>query len=183
MTLQGKNACLDEGIAPASYDLLLRWFNDLEVVGYLRNAWRMSQFATAKEVGEYLKEEGTKKDTLFFGVYECDKKQLIGYALLANLRNRQAEFGLIIGDKAYWGSGVSLEVSTLLLDYSFNELGLLELYLTTAEYNLRASHFFQKLGFHMIKTTPDDRVVCHKNEWTRCGTMHMALKKQEYLAL
>ena len=66
------------------------------------------------------------------------------------LTSRKAEFGITIGEKNYWGTGIAKTASEMLLNYAFQIIKLEELYLTVFEANVRAIQFFSNLGF--VKT-------------------------------
>jgi RimJ/RimL family protein N-acetyltransferase len=65
--------------------------------------------------------------------------------------NRQAELGIVIGDKDYWGNAYGYDTVTTLLDYMFNEKKLKRVYLHTLEWNKRAQRCFEKCGFVPVK--------------------------------
>jgi RimJ/RimL family protein N-acetyltransferase len=67
-----------------------------------------------------------------------------------DLLNYTAEFGITIGEKNYWGTGVAKAASVMLLHYAFQILKLKTIYLTVFEANVRATQFFSNLGF--VKT-------------------------------
>jgi RimJ/RimL family protein N-acetyltransferase len=74
---------------------------------------------------------------------------LIGNCGMFNLdwRNRSAELGIFIGDKAYWDKGYGTEVMRLLLRIGFMTLNLHRIYLRVYDNNLRAVHVYEKIGF------------------------------------
>ena len=59
----------------------------------------------------------------------------------------QAEVGIMIGDKEYWGQGYGAEAVRLLVRHLFNVEGLRTVYLHTLEWNHRAQRSFEKCGF------------------------------------
>jgi len=65
--------------------------------------------------------------------------------------NRQAELGIVIGDKDYWGNAYGYDTVTTLLDYMFSEKNLKRVYLHTLEWNKRAQRCFEKCGFVPVK--------------------------------
>jgi diamine N-acetyltransferase len=75
--------------------------------------------------------------------------KMIGGAGFFNLdgRNRCAEFGIMIGDKAYWDRGYGSEAVRLLCKHGFNTLNLNRIYLRVLETNLRAIRAYEKAGF------------------------------------
>jgi RimJ/RimL family protein N-acetyltransferase len=64
-----------------------------------------------------------------------------------DLRRREAELGIMVGDRAYWNGGYGTEATGLLVDHLFEELELERVYLKTLEWNIRAQNSFIKSGF------------------------------------
>ena len=62
-------------------------------------------------------------------------------------RNRGAELGIVIGDKAYWNKGYGTEVMRLLLHHGFTTLNLHRIFLRVFEGNPRAIRAYEKAGF------------------------------------
>ena len=60
---------------------------------------------------------------------------------------RQAELGVIIGDREYWGAGYGREAVALLVDYIFTHSSLTRVYLHTLDWNVRAQRAFRAVGF------------------------------------
>ena len=52
-----------------------------------------------------------------------------------------------LGDFANWGKGYGNEATRLALGFAFNELHLHRVQLTVFDYNPRAIHLYEKLGF------------------------------------
>jgi RimJ/RimL family protein N-acetyltransferase len=79
---------------------------------------------------------------------EADGKY-IGFCSLMNLksRNRCAELGIMIGDRAYWGRGYGRDAVKLMLDYGFGYLGLHRIELFPHEKNMRAIRCYLACGF------------------------------------
>jgi RimJ/RimL family protein N-acetyltransferase len=66
--------------------------------------------------------------------------------------NKQAELGIVIGDRDYWSNSYGYDAVTTLLDYMFTDKGLKRVYLHTLEWNKRAQRCFEKSGFVPVKT-------------------------------
>jgi len=62
-----------------------------------------------------------------------------------------AELGITIGERAYWGRGCGTEATRLMLDYLFDELRLERVYLHTLTWNYRAQEAFHKAGFRRVR--------------------------------
>jgi diamine N-acetyltransferase len=75
--------------------------------------------------------------------------KLIGSLAFTNIdwRNRSSEFGIMIGDKAYWNQGYGTEAVRLLVKHGFNTLNLNRIFLHVFENNPRAIRAYEKAGF------------------------------------
>jgi RimJ/RimL family protein N-acetyltransferase len=62
-------------------------------------------------------------------------------------RNRNAELGILIGEKSYWNRGYGAEVMRLLLRHGFTTLNLHRISLRVFEANPRAIRAYEKAGF------------------------------------
>jgi len=63
----------------------------------------------------------------------------------------EAELGIMIGHKDYWGQGYGSEAIALFTNYLFNERGLKRIYLHTLKWNTRAQKAFAKVGFTPVR--------------------------------
>ena len=84
--------------------------------------------------------------------------------------NKQAELGIVIGDRDYWGHGYGYDSVTRLLEHVFRDTGLERVYLHTLEWNERAQRCFGKCGFNPVKTVRRTGYVfilmeIHKAHW------------------
>ncbi len=68
-----------------------------------------------------------------------------------DLRDGEAELGIMIGNKDYWGQGYGTETVKLLLDHMFEAYPFSRVYLHTLEWNRRAQKSFHKSGFKDVK--------------------------------
>ena len=65
----------------------------------------------------------------------------------ANLADRCARFGIVIGDRAYQRKGYGREASILFLDYAFAVLGYHKINLDVYAYNAPAIALYRSIGF------------------------------------
>jgi RimJ/RimL family protein N-acetyltransferase len=63
---------------------------------------------------------------------------------------REAQLGIIIGNRDYWDKGYGADAINALVDHVFRTTELRRLYLKTLEWNLRAQHCFAKCGFKVF---------------------------------
>jgi len=59
----------------------------------------------------------------------------------------EAELGILIGERSYWGRGYGTDAVTTLLDYLFRRTKLTRIHLKTLQSNIRAQKCFGKCGF------------------------------------
>lgn len=176
MTLQGKQIYLKENLSEENYPLLLKWLTDLEIIGYLYSAKRMTEFKTIEDVKNFLAEE---KDEIFWEIYTQDDK-FIGYTSLCGFKEKeQCEFSVFILDKNYWGKGIGFEVTNIILDYAFNKLQMKKVVLETSEFHQGAINMYEKAGFEKVETIPNDRTVFHNGKWVLSGSVIMSIKKHK----
>ena len=68
-----------------------------------------------------------------------------------NERNREAELGIMIGDRSYWDKGYGSDTVTILVGHIFKTTKLERVYLKTLSSNIRAQTCFEKCGFSPLK--------------------------------
>ncbi len=83
-----------------------------------------------------------------FGIDTLDGTH-IGNCAYYNIseRNREAELGIMIGDRDYWNKGYGEDVVAALLGHIFAETKLDRVYLKTLANNYRAQTCFRRAGF------------------------------------
>jgi RimJ/RimL family protein N-acetyltransferase len=59
----------------------------------------------------------------------------------------EAELGIMIGNREYWGQGYGTSAVKTLVDHIFRQTRLNRIHLKTLETNLRAQHCFARCGF------------------------------------
>ena len=87
-----------------------------------------------------------------FGIDTIEGKH-IGNCMYYDIDNRQgeAELGIMIGDREYWGKGYGTDTVGSLLAHIFTTTPLTRVYLHTLEWNHRARRSFEKAGFRELK--------------------------------
>ena len=86
-----------------------------------------------------------------FGV-DTQDGQYIGNCMYYDMDtvNKQAEVGIVIGDRDYWSRGYGYDAVVTILDHLFSNTSMERLYLHTLEWNKRAQRAFQKCGFTSV---------------------------------
>ena len=83
---------------------------------------------------------------VIFAVVEQKSDEHIGNVKLGpiNWVHRRAMFGIMIGDKRFWGRGVGEEVTRLMVEYGFNRLNLHRIGLVVFEEHESAVRCYRK---------------------------------------
>ncbi len=124
-----------------------RWLADPELTQFL-SRWHHQGPPTLKEERKWLMEDKKDKKNLAFAIDTAFGVH-IGTVSLKNIdqENKNAEYGIFIGDKKYWGQGFGTEAGKLIIDYGFKKLKLHMIYLRYIAYNVRGEKSYKKIGF------------------------------------
>jgi RimJ/RimL family protein N-acetyltransferase len=84
--------------------------------------------------------------------------------------NKEAEIGIMIGNRGYWSKSYGFDVLVTLMDYIFSNSSLRRLYLHTLQSNVRAQRCFEKCGFapkKPVRRSGQDFVLMEvlKDDW------------------
>ena len=71
-------------------------------------------------------------------------------------RKKQAELGIMIGIREYWGRGYGTDVVATVLKHIFLDTGIERVYLHTLAWNDRAQSAFRKSGFKVVRDVTKD---------------------------
>ena len=74
----------------------------------------------------------------------------IGNIQLTDIKHREAQYHIFIGDKDYWGGGIAFCASQQIIRFAKNVLGLDKLYLEVNPNHERAIKLYERLGFAII---------------------------------
>lgn len=125
----------------------VRWFNDPEVRQYLLMYEPMSKAKEERWFEDYL----NRKNDYLFAIEALidDEWTHIGNTGLHQIdwKNRMAVFGIVLGEKAYWGQGLGSDAARILLRFAFEELNLHRVELEVFDFNPRAIRSYEKVGF------------------------------------
>lgn len=129
-------------------DIVTKWNYDSEINFYFSKRPPLSEEQQNLWLEKTLSDAAKKK---YIIIHQLNQKPVGMVSLMKiELKAAKAEFGITIGEKKYWGTGVAKAASNMLLHYAFQILKLEEVYLTVFEANVRAIQFFSNLGF--VKT-------------------------------
>lgn len=129
---------LEEKDAP----FMLEWMLDPIINCFFRYDFSN---ATVDSCIEFIKSADDQSDTKHFAIVD-DSDEYLGTISLKNITENDAEYAISTRKKAH-GTGIALEATKQILNYSFGMLGLQRVYLNVLVDNKRANAFYKKAGF------------------------------------
>jgi RimJ/RimL family protein N-acetyltransferase len=125
----------------------LVWFNDPEVNQYLTVYLPMTEMAEEKWI-ENLAADFSKVNLVVEAKITGGSRPIGSIGLESiNSKNRDTEFGIVIGEKDYWNQGYGTESAGLIIKYAFEQLNLNRVSSRVYDFNLRSQRMHLKLGF------------------------------------
>jgi RimJ/RimL family protein N-acetyltransferase len=146
--LKGKNVRL-RPIRRSDISYFLKWFNDPEVVQYLEMYLPMTEMSEEKFIEELGTTRARSDLILVIEVIEGASTKPIGNCGLHEIdpKDHRARFGIVIGEKDYWGKGYGTEAARLIIDYGFQQLNLHRISSGAFAFNERSIRLQKKVGF------------------------------------
>jgi len=133
-----------------------QWLNDPEVT---ENLLVSHPFSFDSEEQWY---QGVLKAPVYERPLCIEVRDGAGWKMIGNLsamdinwQYRNAELGIVIGDKTEWGKGYGTQAIRLYIDHLFNELNLHRIFLMVYETNLAGIRCYEKVGFRPEGTLRD----------------------------
>ncbi|MBP7205428.1 MAG: GNAT family N-acetyltransferase [Candidatus Cloacimonetes bacterium] len=134
-------------LSPISLDDAERfteWVNDMEMGLFMLFSTDVFDLDKERELLMQI-----RRNNVSFAIVEKATDEAIGICGLVNVDmvHRHANFGIFIGDKAWWNKGIGTEATQLILDHAFNNLNLNNVSLEVYAFNQRAISCYEKVGF------------------------------------
>jgi RimJ/RimL family protein N-acetyltransferase len=153
-----------------------QWFNDQEVCRY--NSHGAYPNSLARMQSYFAR---TQQDASLLALAIVDKATDVHVGNIAlqeiNWLSRSAEYAIVLGEKDYWGKGLGMEASTLILEHAFCRLNLFRVYCGTSADNLP----MQKLAKHMgMQQEGVRRSAIYKNGFYR-DIYEYGILREDYL--
>jgi RimJ/RimL family protein N-acetyltransferase len=127
----------------------LKWFNDPEIVQYVGLYLPMTEMYEEKFIEDLGTTRARSDVYLTIEAVEGDSTKPIGSCGLheINHKDRNALFGIAIGEKDYWNRGYGTEAAKLLINYGFQQLNLHRVSSYAFAFNEHSTNLHRKLGF------------------------------------
>ena len=129
--------------------LFARWARDADYLRMLNTSpvrqWSERQYE--KWFKEDLEKE--KRDEFLFLIRTLEKDEAIGFIELDGVHwsHGDSYVGIGIGERECWSKGYGTDAMKVVQRYAFEELNLHRVSLNVFEYNQRAIHSYEKVGF------------------------------------
>ncbi|WP_316814812.1 GNAT family protein [Pedobacter nyackensis] len=122
-----------------------KWRNNPEI-------WKYTEFKPDRHISreietKWLSSKLKKTNEKRFAICLLTNKQYIGNVQLIDIDHEKAWFHIFIGEKKYWGRGISQKATTIVLYYAFSELKLKKVLLEVNSLNIPAWKLYEKIGF------------------------------------
>ena len=169
-------------------ELVRLWAINPEKIGQVLSRWvQDSEFSrlgdagpvtlhSPKQIQEFFEKE--LKEGYFFAIHALADDKLIGIIDLTGFdwaaRNTWLAIGL--GEREYWGKGFGTDAMKVILRFAFRELNLHRINLNVFEYNSRAIHCYEKVGFKHEGRMRD----CLNRDGRRWDLVYMGLLRSEW---
>jgi len=153
----------------------LGWLNDPEANRYLESGI----FPYTKDELEKFYEQVTRSpDQIILAIVDKETDQHIGNVKLGpiNWVHRKATFGILLGDKQFWGRGIGTEATRLMVEYGFFRLNLRRIELGVYAEHDAAVCSYEKVGFRVEGKFRED--LFHEGQYKDC--LWMGLLRSEY---
>ena len=123
----------------------VRWINDPAVSKTLRGHHKR---LTLKEENKWIKGlKKRRKTEKQFSIDTAEGVHIGSIGLHIHVDGRVATFGILIGDKNYWGKGYGFAATKLLMQYALSDLKLHKVELGVFAFNARGIALYKKIGF------------------------------------
>ena len=151
MVLTGERVILrsyDAGFSDGELRRMYAWTHDPEVT-----RWSGTE-PISQPVPDFVRRfrrrrSDTDRSRRLFAVL-TKEGEMIGRVGCFNMKEDEAELGIVIGEKAYWGQGYGREAIIVLVRHLFETTGLRRVYLHTFRHNGRAQRCFAACGFRSL---------------------------------
>jgi RimJ/RimL family protein N-acetyltransferase len=155
-------------------DAFVPWRNDKEIRQYMGRTSPTNRIRGRERLEQcYISDQN-----IHLGLALKEMDRLIGAIGLyhISMTHRNAELGIIIGDKSCWSKGYGTEAMKLILEYGFDQLNLHRIYLFVLDFNTRAIRAYEKVGFR--------REAVFREHWYKdgehCSDCSMSILEDEW---
>ncbi|HET7014351.1 MAG TPA: GNAT family protein [Streptosporangiaceae bacterium] len=126
---------------------------------------------TLENLESWYETRGTHDDRLDLSIIERATGEWAGEVVLNELsrQNESCGFRILLQGPRFYGRGLGTEATQLVIDYAFGTVGVHRIELEVYDFNPRARHVYEKLGFVPEGTKRD--ALQWDGKWIDCHCM------------
>lgn len=124
-----------------------RWINDEEAIEHGIFAFR--NLSSKTEIAAWFEQTLQDPDCLNLAIMDETDGSCLGYTGISEIDHdfKTGEYFIFIGDKESWNKGIGTEVTKMVIDQGFTELGLETIMLTVSAHNPAGLTAYERAGF------------------------------------
>ncbi len=134
-----------------------QWFNDKEVTKYMNKGHYRN--TPEKQLDFFNKVKNSNQDCVL-GIFYNKNNIHIGTTAIHNIRNesgiKKGNFGIIIGEKFFWGKGYGTQAWKMMTNFAFNTLDINVIETKVFSSNESSLKVAKKVGFEQKKLIEND---------------------------
>jgi RimJ/RimL family protein N-acetyltransferase len=138
-----------------------------------RNDQRTTLVLQLKELRSWYRSRADHADRLDLSIIERATGDWVGEVVLNDLNapNRSCGFRILLAARHHFGRGFGTEVTRLVLGHAFDTVGLNRVELEVYEFNPRARHVYEKVGF--VHEGTKRQALFWQGQWVDADLMAM----------
>lgn len=131
----------------------LNWLKDISINKYLESR---DLNHTKESIRSFVINCYKSKNDYLFGIFTKEGQEHIGNIKLGDIdwKNKNANIGIIIGEKNFWGQGIASNAIKLIIEFAFQNLKLTSLSAGCYEENIASRKAFLKSGWNLSGKYP-----------------------------
>jgi RimJ/RimL family protein N-acetyltransferase len=135
-------------------DIILKYFNTLELRQYLTTAWPMSRNAERQWLERVTLSNPWNQGEIVLAIEDKETNAFLGTIGVFDVskQHQRAEFGIAIHNPDNLGKGYGTDATKVMLWVAFHVFGLNTVFLHTLDSNKRAQRAYEKAGFKYVGT-------------------------------
>lgn len=125
----------------------LEWLNDEEVTRFLTSIGHLP--VNRENLLDYMQSMAHSEQDALFAIHDLETDEFIGTSHFGPVDwlHRTGTFGIMIGNKKYWGKGYGTEILFHMTDYGFRRLNLRKINLGAVSEQVAAVRYMRRLGY------------------------------------
>jgi RimJ/RimL family protein N-acetyltransferase len=128
---------------------------------------------TLQNLQQWYSSRGEQDDRIDLSIIERATGEWAGEVVLneLNVRNESCGFRIALQGPNFYGRGLGTQATRLIIDYAFGTVGVHRIELQVYDFNPRARHVYERVGFVHEGTMRD--ALRWDGEWVDCHLMAM----------